>query len=82
MAIIYETNYTVRKGKTGNPFSIKGVIVTINDQDHEQDFYFLKRDDFYLKRALKLIDIPNKEAHNYTVEKIEIVKEIGEANTI
>lgn len=77
--IIYETNYTIRKGKNFSPIVIKGVVVSMKDNSSETVAQLIK-DSFYLKRALKLIGVSHKESENYTVEKIEVVRQIGETN--
>lgn len=69
---IYSADYTVKKGVRGSPFIIKGVIVSVNIQD--EDLYFLKRDDYYLARALHLVSIKKSEVKDYSVVDIKLIK--------
>lgn len=72
MPKIYLTTWTFSKGEKKNKrtITIPGVIVTGNCTDT------LKESDYYKRRALYGVKIIDK-INEYTVTKIEIVKEIG-----
>ncbi len=69
---IFETIFTLRKSK--ETIQIKGVIVTGNDKDE------LMNDDFYFKRAIRLIGVKASESAKYKVIDIVFIKQIGETN--
>jgi hypothetical protein len=70
---IYSVDYTVRKGKSKETIQIRGVIVTI---ENVNDLLPLKKNEFYLCRALNLIDVKKAEVESYEVVDIKIIKKV------
>lgn len=76
--MIFTSTYTVQRGKDA-PIKIEGVVITYTGTTAE-DMAHLMTYEFYLKRALKLID-KVKEWEKYRIVNIALGAEVKGINT-